>query len=272
MSDADIYRDTQSQYILIDGMRVHFKREGQGPVIVMLHGSGSSLHCFDEVVSRLIDEYEVIRLDLPGFGFTGPHPRQDYSVESYVSFLQSFLSALSVEKLSVCGNSFGGNIAWNFALDYPQKLDALVLMNATGYPGKSVPAIMQLARIRVGRALIESSFTRSAVKENLRKSIGSRMPMVKDSLVDRVFTLSNLPGNIQAFIEFSATEQPDRSSDIPMIEAPTLVLRGDTIDGQHFVEDIRNSREVIYPGVGHLLPDEAAADVAFAILQHLGAK
>lgn len=270
MLGADALRDGQSRFIAVDGMQVHFKREGRGPTIVLLHGSGSSLHCFDQVVPPLTSTYEVVRLDLPGFGLTGPRPDRDYRIETYVSFLERFVAALAIGRFSIAGNSLGGNIAWNFALDYPEKVQGLILMNATGYPEKSLPAAMRLVRNPLARAVLRRWIPRGATARNLRNAIGSRMPQVEESLIDRVHALTNRPGNRQAFIDLANTSQRDRSAEIRRIKVPTLVLRGDSIDGQHFARDIAGSRELVYEGIGHLLPDEAPFEVATAISDHLG--
>jgi pimeloyl-ACP methyl ester carboxylesterase len=269
MIDAEAFVDRHSQFISVDEMRVHFKREGRGPTIVLLHGSGSSLHCFDQVVATLASSCDVVRLDLPGFGLTGPRPDRDYRIESYVSFLEHFVSALMIGRFSIAGNSLGGNIAWNFALDYPERVQRLILMNATGYPEKSLPAAMRLMRNPVARALLRRWMPRSATARNLRKVVGSRMAQIDDSMIDRVHALVSRPGNRGAFIDLANTSQRDRSAEICKVKAPTLVLRGESVDGQHFVRDIPGSREIVYEGVGHLLPDEAPIDVAKAIRSHL---
>lgn len=266
---ADAFVDRHSQFMSVDGMRVHFKREGRGPTIVLLHGSGSSLHCFDQVVPTLASTCDVVRLDLPGFGLTGPRPDRDYRIESYVSFLERFVSTLSIRRFSIAGNSLGGNIAWNFALDHPERVHHLILMNATGYPGKSLPAAMRLARNPLARALLRRWIPRSATARNLRKVVGSRMSSIDEAIVDRVHALTNRPGNRQAFIDLANTPQRDRSAEIRLIKAPTLVLRGESVDGQHFARDIPGSREIVYAGVGHLLPDEAPIEVARAIRSQL---
>lgn len=270
MNKVEAYLDTRSQFVSVDGMRVHFKREGRGPTVLLLHGSGSSLHCFDGVVHALQAHHEVVRLDLPGFGLTGPRPDRDYRIETYVSFLQRFMSALSITTFSLVGNSLGGNIAWNFALDHPEQVRHLVLMNATGYPEKSLPLAMRLARNPVGRFLLRRMISRRATERNLRQLVGSRTPRLDDALVDRVYTFMSQPGNLQAFIDQSKTPQRDRSSEIPRIVSPTLILRGQDVDGQHFARDIPGSRETVFQGAGRLLPDEIPAEVAAAIQRHIG--
>jgi pimeloyl-ACP methyl ester carboxylesterase len=94
-----------SSFTSTDGMRVRFVREGHGPAVLLLHGSGSSLDAFDGIAARLCPTCEAIRLDLPGFGLSGPRPDRDYRIESYVAFLGRFLDGQSVENCTVVGNS-----------------------------------------------------------------------------------------------------------------------------------------------------------------------
>jgi pimeloyl-ACP methyl ester carboxylesterase len=255
-----------SSFMSIDGMRVRFAREGHGPPVLLLHGSGSSLDAFDEVAARLRPTREVIRLDLPGFGLTGPRPDRDYRIESYVAFLGRFLDGQSVEGCTVVGNSLGGNIAWNFALTYPERVRRLVLMNATGYPGKSLPAAIRLARNPLTRPLVRRMGSRGVVARNLRGSVGSGFTVSED-MVDRVYAMMSHGGNQAAFVDFANTEQVDHSAELCRLRVPTLVLRGDGIDGQHFARDIPDSREIVLPGVGHLMPEEAPAEIADAVLE-----
>jgi pimeloyl-ACP methyl ester carboxylesterase len=262
-------RAAGSSIMSIDGMRVRFVREGHGPPVLLLHGSGSSLDAFDGIAARLRGTCEVIRLDLPGFGLTGARPDRDYRIESYVAFLDRFLDGQSVADCTVVGNSLGGNIAWNLALTFPDRVRRLVLMNATGYPGKSLPAAIRLARNPLTRPLVRRAGSRRMVARNVRGAVGPAFT-VPDDLIDRVHMMMNRPGNRDAFIDFANTEQPDRSGGLRRLRVPTLVLRGDGIDGQHFARDIPDSKEIVLPGVGHLMPEEAPADVADAILEFLG--
>jgi pimeloyl-ACP methyl ester carboxylesterase len=269
MTTLKTYIDEESRFTWVNGVRVHFKREGSGPPLLLLHGSGSSLQAFDPIADDLKTVCEVIRLDLPAFGLTGPRPDRDYRIEAYVYFVEEFLSGLGLDKVNVAGNSLGGNIAWNLAIEFPQKVQKLILMNATGYPEKSVPKAFLMARNPLLRPLLRRWAPSGAAEQNLRSSVGPRM-QVDQALVDRVTTMMNQPGNRSAFIDFANTDQSDRSGRIPEITAPTLVLRGDLIDGQHYTRDIPGSHEVVLTGVGHLMPEEAPAEVCEAIRAHLG--
>ena len=85
------YTNEASQFIEIDGMQVHYRDEGQGFPIVLVHGTASSLHTWNDWTKDLKKKYRVIRMDLPAFGITGPNKNADYSIENYTYFLQQFL-------------------------------------------------------------------------------------------------------------------------------------------------------------------------------------
>jgi pimeloyl-ACP methyl ester carboxylesterase len=259
------YLDSTSNFAELDGMRVHFTRAGQGQPIVLLHGSGASLHIFDDIVQRLTPHFELVRLDLPGFGLTGPRPDHDYTVGTYVSLLARFLNANVPGKFVLGGHSFGGQIAWTYALAHAHRLRGLVLMNSTGYPDKSLPLALRLARQPLLRPVLRRVGSRTATARNLAGLVGSGSTAVDDAMVDRVHYLMSRPGNRSAFVDFANTDQPDRSTEIPAIRTPTLVLRSDVLDGQHYARDITSSTEVHLPGVGHLMPAEAPDAVSDAI-------
>ncbi|MCX8560384.1 alpha/beta hydrolase [Mycolicibacterium mucogenicum] len=269
ISDTDVH--SNSQFATVDGMRIHYKRSGTGPTLVLLHGSASSLYGVEAVAQRLWPSFDVIRLDLPGFGVTGPRPDRDYRVTTYAGTLARFLDALGVERCAVAGNSLGGNIAWNLALDHPDhlQLTGLVLINATGYPDKELPAAMALARNPIVGQLLRRFMPRRAVERSLRQAVGPNSDIVDAAMVERAHRMWNRPGNRAAFVDFLCTDQPDRSGEIPHIHVRTLVLRSADMDGQHFTRDIAGSVEKVHPDGGHLLPEEDPVWVADAIAEYL---
>ena len=256
VSIMSVHSPTRSQFVDVDGLRLHYKRGGRGPALLLLHGTTSSLEHFDRAAAILQKSFDIIRPDLPGFGLTGPRPHGDYRVATYAATMAQFMKKLDVPRYAVAGNSLGGNVAWNLALDYPERLRALVLVNATGYPEKSMPVGMRLARNPVVRPLMRAWMPRRMVERGLHQAVGPNSTIVDDAMVTRVHHLWNQPGNRSAFVDFVNTDQPDRSAEITCITVPTLVLRSAGIDGQHFASDIAGSREAIHPDGGHLLPEE----------------
>ena len=256
--------DSPPAFADLDGMRVHYRRDGHGPTLALLHGSGASLHIFEEMTRLLARNFEVLRIDLPGFGLTGPRPDRDYSVGAYVSLLDRLLEPLVADPFLLAGHSFGGQLAWTYALAHPDRLRGLVLMNATGYPDKSMPLALRLARSPL-RPLLRRVGSRTATARNLAGLVGPGSTAVDDAMIDRVYALLSRPGARSAFVDFANTDQPDRSSELPTIAMPTLVVRSDLAGGQHFARDIAGSREVVLRGIGHLMPAEAPAAVSAAI-------
>ena len=249
----------------IGGVRVHYKREGNGPPILLIHGNASSLHQFTKVAKKLSPSFDVIRLDLPAFGLTGPRPDRDYRIEAYAKSIREFMSTIGVSRFAVVGTSLGGNVAWNVALLSPERVAALVLINATGYPDKTVPAGVRLARNPLLRLLLRRWMPRALIERGLRAVVGARSDLIDQTMVDRAYALMNRPGNRAAFIDLANTDQADRSGEIPSISAPTLVLRSATVDGQYFARDIAGAEEQVHPTAGHLLPEEDPAWVSTAI-------
>jgi pimeloyl-ACP methyl ester carboxylesterase len=244
------------RYETVDGLRVRYRRAGRGPVLLLLHGTTSSLEHFDRAAEILEKSFDVIRPDLPGFGLTGARPDRDYRIRTYAATIARFMMQLGINRYAVAGNSLGGNIAWNLALDYQGSIRALILVNPTGYPEKTLPLGMRVARNPVARLLMRAWMPRQMVESGLRQAVGPKSTIVTDTMVDRVHRLWNHNGNRSAFVDFVNTDQPDRSAKVPRIDVPTLVLRSASIDGQYFARDIPDAREAIHPDTGHLLPEE----------------
>lgn len=259
------YLHPNSEFVSVEGQNLHVARAGNGPTLLLLHGSGASLHIFDRVAELLIDRFDVVRIDLPGFGLTGPRRDRDYSVAAYVSLVTRFVAEHISQPFLLGGHSFGGQIAWTYALDNPPALRGLVLMNATGYPEKRPPQAIRLARNPLLRPVMRRWGSRAATARSLQALVGDGSLAVDDAMVDRVHALMSLPGNRAAFVDFANTQQPDRSPEIPRIAVPTLILRSDLVGGQHFARDIPASRDIELTGVGHLMPAEAPQRVADAI-------
>ena len=120
------YTYETSSFLETDGMNVHFRDDGSGPAILLIHGTFASLHTWDAWTSELSKEYRVISIDLPGFGLTGPHPDNDYSSRATLYMLEELRNHLSIDSWAVAGNSLGARIALDYGLiirrGYPPSL------------------------------------------------------------------------------------------------------------------------------------------------------
>ena len=276
------YAKAPSSFITVDGMGVHYREEGISKAdipIILIHGTGSSLHTFNDWVSRLKANYSVIRMDLPGHGLTGPFPDRDYSIEAYVKFINHFLDKKGIEKCIIGGNSLGGHIAWQFTATHPDRVKKLILIDAAGYPNesKSTPLAFKVAKMPV----IKNIFTFITPKAIARKSVENvyaNKSKVTTELATRYFELTLRPGNRQAFVDrLSAESKPSPYHLISHISQPTLILWGDQDllipieNAKLFQKDIPNNTLVILENTGHVPMEENPSQSLEAVLKFLEA-
>lgn len=256
-----------STFLAVDGMDVHVRDEGprdDREPVVLLHGTAASLHTWEGWAQELARRRRVIRLDLPGFGLTGPFPDDDYTMTHYVRFLGHFLDALRVDRCVLVGNSFGGNVAWHTALAEPGRVARLVLVDSGGYAhtSTSMPIGFRVARLPVLSRLVEYVLPRRAVESSVRDAYGDPN-RVTPELVDRYYELALRAGNRRSLVQrFRQVPQGVDADRIRAISVPTLVLwgRDDRIVPVEYAErfhgEIAGSQLVILSGLGHVPQEE----------------
>ena len=274
------YAPFPSAFVLIDGMDVHYRDEGSTAdtlPLVLIHGTGSSLHTFDEWVAILKSEKRIVRMDLPAFGLTGPFPNRHYSIDNYVVFIEHFLSSKGIKRCILAGNSLGGEIAWQFTVKNPEVVDKLILIDAGGYPleSKSVPIAFKIARIPVLKKLLTFITPRSMVQASV-EDVYADKTKVTEPLVDRYFELTLREGNRQALVDRMALEMDTSALHlIKNIQQPTLVLWGEqdllipTKNAHRFHDDLPNDTLVILKNVGHVPMEESPQESLAALLAFL---
>lgn len=261
------------------GQRIHYRDQGNpdGPPMILLHGSNSSLQTWEPLVARLGREYHIITLDLPGHGLTGASPDQDYSANGMIAAVDVVAAKLNLDHFILGGNSMGGWVSWRYALAEPARVDALILLDAAGMPlrkGESPPPSnigFRLLKYPWGRWLTTQITPRRLVEKSLRGSV-SNQAIVDDAMVDRYWELLRFPGNRQATAMRAVTDrEPAVADHIGAITAPTLILFGKedrlvlASAAQTFHDRIDGSESKLLDGVGHL-PMEEAPDATAAII------
>ena len=265
------YAPTPSFFLAMDGMEVHVRDEGNvdDPVpIVLIHGTASSLHTFGDWTAGLVDERRVIRMDLPGYGLTGPFPDGNYAMENYVDFILHLLDELKVERCVLAGNSLGGAIAWRVALAHPERIEKLVLIDAAGYPSQSesVPIAFRIARWRGINRIFTFITPRFLAKSSLKNVYADESKATKE-LIDRYFELSLRKGNRQAYLDrMGQKRDPNIHEQIKTIDQPTLILWGEqdklipVENAYRFQADLPNDTLVILENSGHVPMEENAEE------------
>lgn len=273
------YAGGASQFVeLKPGLTVHYRDEGKrdGRPLVLIHGSNASLHTWEPWVKILGQDYRVISLDLPGHGLTGANPANVYDTASYVGVVDALLQKLNVTNAVIGGNSMGGGVSWMYALAHPQKVDALLLVDAAGRPyskSGNTPIGFRLMRMPVIKEAARFIAPRSIFESSVRTSM-SVQAKVDDALIDRYWELNRYPGNREATMQrFSATGSRNSGAEekLASIKVPVMIMWGEednlipVSSARWFADALPQAKLVIYPKVGHIpmeeIPERSAADL-----------
>ena len=119
------------QYLTLHGHRRAFIKAGHGPALLLLHGLGCDYATWQPVIPPLARRYTVIAPDLLGHGQSGK-PRADYSLGGYANGMRDLLTVLGIDRVTVVGHSFGGGVAMQFAYQFPERTERLVLVAPGG--------------------------------------------------------------------------------------------------------------------------------------------
>ncbi len=258
------YLDRADEYADVAGIRLHVREGGprDAPALILLHGFGSSLQTWDGWAGRLSRTYRVVRFDLPGFGLTGPDPTGDYSDPRGVRVLAALMDRLGIRRASLVGNSLGGRLAWQFALQEPDRVNRLVLISPDGFasPGfeygrkPSLPLTLRLLPFILPKALLRMS---------LAPAYGDPRRL-RAATVTRYRDLMLAPGVRRAMLARMA--QVMLEDPVPLlrrIQAPTLLLWGEKDamipprNAAEYARAMPRARLVMLPGLGHVPFEEA---------------
>ena len=267
-----------------DDAVVHLRDEGpredQSP-IVLLHGTGSSLHAWEGWAQALKARRRVIRYDLAGFGLTGPSPDGTYSLDNDVRLLVALLDKLGIRRCVLGGNSLGGAIAWRAALAHPARIEKLMLVDAGGYPphASSIPLGFRLARLAplpLAGAVLEHILPRSLVEQGFRSIYGDPSKVTREQ-IDRSVELTQRAGNRRALLARARQRRTGILAErIPELKLPTLILWGgrDRLippeDAERFHREIAGSTLVMFEDLGHAPEEEDPAGTVAAVKRFLG--
>lgn len=250
--------------------RVHYRIRGpeDAPVLLLLHGSNASLFTWEPWSKRLSDSYRVVSVDLPGHGLTGPTPNGDYSNAGMVSFVAAFADRLGLKSFALAGNSMGGAVAARFAETHPDRVTALILVDAAGMPshaGDKTPLAFALMRQTWAGLLLSHLDPKPLVREGLNDAI-VRKQILTQQMIDLYSDMALLQGarraTIQRFSQYSDEDQSFIKDHVGALKMPVLILWGEE---DHLIpvaaagmwrDAIPGSKLLIYAGTGHIPMEE----------------
>jgi pimeloyl-ACP methyl ester carboxylesterase len=262
--------DEDSRFVEVNGLQVHYKEDGQGePTLILLHGFASSVFSWREVREPLAQYGRVVAFDRPAFGLTERPTRwqgaNPYAADNQADLTVALMDRLGIEQAILVGNSAGGTVAARSALDHPDRVKALVLVDAAIYQGGGSPAWVRpllntpQAR-RIGPLLMRRiqnwglDFARSAWHDPSKISEevweGYTKPLQAENWDRGLWEL------------FASSRESDLASQLDQLNLPVLVISGDDdriVDTQlsvRLAEHIPGAKLVIVPDCGHVPQEE----------------
>jgi 3-oxoadipate enol-lactonase len=254
-------------YVEFDGGRLWYQEAGQGPAVLLLHAGGADSRMWDGHLQRFAQTYRTVRIDLPGAG-ASPLPDKPYVPNDLFGRL---LDVLGIQRVALVGVSAGGGLAIDFAIEWPQRTWALVVV-ASGPRGiDDLPPDPRLQAF--SQAVAAGDHDRAAelflqVWVPLRTSPkldGRIRRMVHDS----IGMLAVRPKGLIQMPEWSAARR------LGEIGVPTLAIWGDRdlpqvgLVGERLVAGVPGARRVVIQGVDHLVPMRAPQPLAREVLAFL---
>ena len=231
----------------VDNIRINYEQKGSGDLIVLLHGWGSNIKLFSNLIDLLSKKYTVVAMDMPGFG-ESQEPPSAWCVDDYVDFVIKFLADYDVKQVMLLGHSFGGRviIKLNSRKDLPFTVSKVILVDSAGIlPPKSNKKSWRTRKYKMGKAFLSTKIMRKIAPnalEKLRVKYGSADYVAASPLMRQVLV---------------KVVNEDLEPLLPNIKCPTLLIWGvnDTAtpisDGEKMEKLIPDAGLVKLENAGH---------------------
>ena len=263
-----IFHSDHSRFVEIDGVRLHYQEAGDitAPPLLLIHGFASSTLVWSKVFLSLADAgFRVIALDMLGYGYSGKPRNGEYTIASQARLIIDLLDRLRIKRATIVGSSYGGAVAATCALDYPTRVNKLVLVGAVS---NNRPLAHKLMRV-FGAPLVGDVV--SPLLIGSRRLLRMRMKRVYDRhswvLDERRVDARHQPLRAsrtqRAIVRTVRGWDAERiSRDAHLIKQPTLLLWGENDieiplgDGERLHHKIAGSRLIVFLNCGHLPHEE----------------
>jgi pimeloyl-ACP methyl ester carboxylesterase len=285
-----LYPTPHDDFVKIDtdvlGVQIHYRKyPGEGGNVVLIHGFASSTYTWEDMVPELQGKFKssgkpcprVWAVDMKGFGWSDKPKDSKYDPFTLAGEVYTWMNAVGIDKATLVGNSLGGAIAWVIALDHPEKVAQLVLVDAGGYPliKGNYKEFAHTPFLQVG---IKALFSRSAVKMVLHKTFYDS-GKVTDSRVAAYYNRLRTAGALDALVLMNKNFDPEQVRSyverIPDIRQKTLIIWGEQDIwvplkfSNQFNQDIKRSTLAVIPQCGHMPQEEKPGVVAGELYRFL---
>ena len=272
----------EDYYIKVGTLKIRYWALGnRGTPVILIHGLGASADIWMYNVEALAKQHQVYALDLVGFG-RSDKPGPSFSPFDYTPFLDEFIKALDIDRVSLVGQSLGGGIALHYAVQFPQKVEKLVLVDSAGL-GKEVIWTLRLMSLRLVGELF-SHPSRRGVEIFFKLAVRNRALVTKE-FVELYYDIFSQPGFQKFFLKIlrqivnirGAREEilGPIMNNLPKITQPVLIIWGEKDrvlplkHGHLAKEKLPNATLEIMEGCGHIPFFERSEEFNRAVLSFL---
>ena len=257
-----------SWFTSINGIRVHYQEAGDesAPAIVLIHGFISSTLIWSDMFLPLADAgFRVIAIDMPGYGYSDKPPDGQYTIDWQAHTIVSLMDRLEIDTATIVGASYGGAVAATIALDYPERVERLVLVGTVSNDDILKNPMVRVARLPLIGDVVTPLYLgsrwvlRKRVQDMYRRS---GTPIDEHKLAARHHLLATANVHRATLRSMRRWSAERISSQANLIRTPTLIVWGEAdshvpvTDGIRLRDRIAGSRLIVFRDCGHLPPAE----------------
>ena len=269
------------KHVPVEGMRIRYTVAGAGPPVLLLHGYGEFLETWKFNIGLLSEHHQVYAMDLPGHGLSDK-PEVAYDIFFFTKFAVGFMQALGIDCASIIGHSFGGLVSLNLAINFPEKVDYLILESTTGL-AEDVSLVHRLCGVPI---LVDdlAESVMNVAEQRLKREFYNP-DIVDEEIVDKIYQFMRMPETKRVMLSIlrhtvsvngmnPAVVMTDR---LHLIKSPTLLIHGaqDEINPLELSRKawrlIPNARLKIFNECGHCPHIEKAPEFNEAVTAFLRA-
>jgi pimeloyl-ACP methyl ester carboxylesterase len=268
-------------HIDVNGIQIYYEyydheKNPDAPVLVLVHGFLSSTISFRQIIPYLLTEYNVIALDLPGFGKSEKSKTFVYRLCNYGQLLIDFLDKLNIENAVLAGHSMGGQICMHAAKKSADRIEKLILLGCCSYIKRANRSLIACSYLPLFTWGMRNWITKKDVKKNLLAVLHDSKLVTKE-LIDDYSKPMNEAAFYDSLIRLLRHREGDMTSDaISEIQQPVLLLWGkeDKVipvkTGYRLKRDLPNAELIVYEKCGHLLMEEKPVEISNEIIRFIG--
>jgi haloalkane dehalogenase len=268
-----------SSFVEVDGLRIHYREEGTGDVVLLLHGWPTSSFLYRNIIGKVGETHRTIAIDLPGFGASDKPLDASYSFGFYAGVLEGFLDALGVKTVALVVHDLGGPVGLWWACEHPARISKLVLLNTLVYPMPSwaVVAFFMACRIPGLRGIMVSDWGLKIAMKIGVTDFDKLGPEVVPGVQEPFQTKAARKALLKAGIGLHPGGFRTIAEKLPSFEVPVRIIYGarDRIlpdvarTMTRVAKDLPQATTTVLDDCGHFLQEERPAEIAEHLAEFL---